>query len=269
MRWDEHGWDQFGPAQATDVRAGIDANANLVALDYTAYNHGWTQVIESSRRARRRAAAAGARRPGRPVASGLLLQRPRTTGSRARSSTATPASSRASGSERRGRPRPCSPSEQTIDALAHDANMDPIAFRLQNIDATQTNGVARWITVLQHGLEGGELEAAGLGEQPEEREHVVTGRGIAMGGFASSFPAVIADITVNKKTGKITVDHLYAAQDAGTTVNPASVENQMVRLPRPRHEPRAARAGRVHQDPRQRASTGSATRRSGSRTRRR
>jgi aspartate-semialdehyde dehydrogenase len=27
---------------------------------------------------------------------------------------------------------------------------------------------------------------------------------------------------------KITVDHLYAAQDAGTTVNPASVENQMV-----------------------------------------
>ena len=26
MRWDEHGWDQFGPAQATDIRAGIDAN---------------------------------------------------------------------------------------------------------------------------------------------------------------------------------------------------------------------------------------------------
>ena len=37
----------------------------------------------------------------------------------------------------------------------------------------------------------------------------------------------IADITVNKKTGKITVDHLYAAQDAGITVNPASVQNQM------------------------------------------
>ena len=48
MRWDEHGWDQFGPAQATDVRAGIDANGKLVAYDYTAYNHGWTQVIESA-----------------------------------------------------------------------------------------------------------------------------------------------------------------------------------------------------------------------------
>src|SRR5262249_25695452 len=53
------------------------------------------------------------------------------------------------------------------------------------------------------------------------------GRGVAMGGFASAFPAIVADVTVNKKTGKITVDHLYAAQDAGTTVNPGLVENQM------------------------------------------
>ena len=57
--------------------------------------------------------------------------------------------------------------------------------------------------------------------------NIVTGRGVAIGGFANALPAVVADITVNKKTGKITVDHLYAAQDAGTTVNPASVENQM------------------------------------------
>ena len=62
MRWDEHGWDQFGPAQATDVRAGIDANGNLVAYDYTAYNHGWTQVIESA------AELAGTPAPGRAPA---------------------------------------------------------------------------------------------------------------------------------------------------------------------------------------------------------
>jgi nicotinate dehydrogenase subunit B len=57
--------------------------------------------------------------------------------------------------------------------------------------------------------------------------NLVRGRGVAIGGFAGSYPAIIADITVNKKTGQIAVDHLYAAQDAGTTVNPASVENQM------------------------------------------
>ena len=52
---------------------------------------------------------------------------------------------------------------------------------------------------------------------------------------------------MNKKTGKITVDHLYAAQDAGTTVNPASVENQMVGCLVHGTQPRAARGGRVHE----------------------
>ena len=46
-----------------------------------------------------------------------------------------------------------------------------------------------------------------------------------MGGFASAFPAIVADITVNRKTGR-SVDH-STAQDAGTTVNPGLVENQM------------------------------------------
>ena len=33
---------------------------------------------------------------------------------------------------------------------------------------------------------------------------------------------------MNKKTGKITAKHIYAAQDSGLAVNPASVENQIV-----------------------------------------
>ncbi len=35
------------------------------------------------------------------------------------------------------------------------------------------------------------------------------GRGIAIGGFANTHVAVVADIEVNKKTGKIRVQHLY------------------------------------------------------------
>jgi nicotinate dehydrogenase subunit B len=42
MRWDEHGWDQFGPAHAIDIAAGIDANGKIVAFDFTAWLHGWT-----------------------------------------------------------------------------------------------------------------------------------------------------------------------------------------------------------------------------------
>ena len=35
MRWDEHGWDNYGPAQMTDVRAGVDAKGNLIAYEQT------------------------------------------------------------------------------------------------------------------------------------------------------------------------------------------------------------------------------------------
>ena len=125
-----------------------------------------------------------------------------------------------------GAPQALFASEQTIDALAHAAKMDPIAFRIQNIDASDTNGNARWTAVLDAVGQASnwkpKVSASNL-----QTGNVVTGRGVAIGGFANAMPAIVADITVNKKTGKITVDHLYAAQDAGTTVNPASVENQM------------------------------------------
>ena len=225
MRWDEHGWDQFGPAQATDVRAGIDANGKLVAYDYTAYNHGWTQQIESA------AQLAGAPLPPAPggqidtVNSGSFYTIPNY---RVTSKTVNGYKGFFKGIWLRapGAPQAVFASEQTIDALAHAANMDPIAFRIQNIDATQTDGVARWIAALNAVAHAANWKP-GVSASKRQSSDVVTGRGVAIGGFAGSYPAIIADITVNKKTGQIAVDHLYAAQDAGTTVNPASVENQM------------------------------------------
>jgi len=226
MRWDEHGWDQFGPAQATDVRAGIDSAGNIVGYEYTAYNHGWTQTVESA------AELAGTPLPAAPggqldtVASGSFYRIPsrRVTGK-----VVNGYAGFLKGIWLRapGAPQAVFASEQTIDALAHAAGMDPIAFRTQNIDATQTNGVGRWVAVLNAVAKAANWTPAVSASKVQSGD-VVKGRGVAMGGFANSFPAVVADITVNKKTGVIKVDHLYAAQDAGTTVNPASVENQMV-----------------------------------------
>jgi nicotinate dehydrogenase subunit B len=226
MRWDEHGWDNFGPAQATDVSAGIDANGKIVAYDYTAYNHGWTQVIESS------AQLAGTPLPAvaptgmiDTTSAGSFYNIPnrRVTG---KSVNGYNGFMKGTYLRAPGAPQALFASEQTIDALAHVAGIDPIAFRIQNIDATQTNGVARWIAVLGAVSQAADWKPK-VSASSVKATNVVTGRGVAIGGFANAFPAVVADITVNKKTGKITVDHLYAAQDAGTTVNPASVENQM------------------------------------------
>ena len=50
---------------------------------------------------------------------------------------------------------------------------------------------------------------------------------MAIGGFASSFVAIVADIEVDTRTGKIRVKHLYAANDCGLVINPNLVEQQM------------------------------------------
>src|SRR5262249_44288233 len=44
MRWDEHGWAAFGPAAMYDVKAGIDASGNILALDWTSYGQGGTSL---------------------------------------------------------------------------------------------------------------------------------------------------------------------------------------------------------------------------------
>ena len=53
------------------------------------------------------------------------------------------------------------------------------------------------------------------------------GRGIAIGGFASSQAAVVAEIEVNRRTGRIRPLHLYAAQVAGLAVYLPGIENQI------------------------------------------
>jgi nicotinate dehydrogenase subunit B len=55
----------------------------------------------------------------------------------------------------------------------------------------------------------------------------VTGRGIAVGTHLSSYAAAVAEIEVNKETGQIIAKHMYGALDAGQTVNPGFVENQI------------------------------------------
>ncbi len=228
MRWDDHGWDQFGPAQVTDIRAGIDANGKIVGYDYASWQHGWTQSVESATQLAGVTAiptnAANGNADTTSAASYYDIANRRVTSKRVNGYNGflkgiwlrAPAA-----------PQSLFASEQMIDALAKEAGVDPVQFRINNIDASDTNGVARWIVVLNAVAKAAKWQPK-VSASKLDTGNVVKGRGVAMGGFAGAFPAVVADITVNKKTGKITVDHLYGAQDAGITVNPASVENQMV-----------------------------------------
>ena len=143
MRWDEHGWDQYGPAHLADVRAGIDADGNLVAYEYHGWQHGWTvtsTVYDIS-----------LQKPGVERASGSasITVNPMSTGSmytvpnRKVVSHAVPMAGYLRGAALRS-PLDLSfsfASEQTIDELAYAIKMDPLEFRRKNIGDKRWRGV--------------------------------------------------------------------------------------------------------------------------------
>ena len=124
-----------------------------------------------------------------------------------------------------GAPQTVFADAQTMDMLAVAANMDSLAFRLQNMLPDSTN--QRWSAVLQAAATAANWKPWVAGSKLGSG-NVVTGRGIANGHHGGAYAAVVADIQVNKKSGKITVLHLYAAQDSGFSVNPDLIYNQMI-----------------------------------------
>jgi nicotinate dehydrogenase subunit B len=112
-------------------------------------------------------------------------------------------------------------SEQTIDELAFRIGMDPLEFRRRNI------GDARWLGVLNAAAAAAawspKVAASGL-----SNADVVTGRGIGLGTHHVSYGAAVAEVEVDRRTGKIVAKRVYGALDAGQVINPALVENQIV-----------------------------------------
>lgn len=223
MRWDEHGWDNYGPAHLAEVKAGVDAQGNLTAYEYHGWQHGWTvtSTVQDS--------VTG--KPGRERAdgSGSITVNPISTGSmykiknRKVVSHAVPMAGYLRGAALRS-PLDLSfafASEQTIDELAVAVGMDPLEFRRRNI------GDARWLGVLEAAAKAADWKPRVMGSARSDGD-VVTGRGLGLGTHHVSYGAAVADIEVNRRTGVIIVKKLYGALDAGLVINPGLVENQIV-----------------------------------------
>jgi CO/xanthine dehydrogenase Mo-binding subunit len=241
MRWDEIGWNQMDAATVVDARAGVDSKGNLVAIDFTTIRAQHTGVGTS-----------GWRGPS-DWPSGVLAGAPlppiRESSAFAPASMYNVPNSRYTGKSiqavgnwiTHGALRTVTAQkvnfsgEQLIDELAHAAKMDPVAFRVQNVfpgnDWTQGEHRDELIAVL-------DAVTKAAGWQPKvsasniSNANVVTGRGVAWGnnynpvGMAQA--AAVADVEVNKKTGKVTVKHVWYAMSAGLAVFPDGIENQIV-----------------------------------------
>ena len=223
MRWDELGWDDYGPAHLADVRAGVDAAGKLVAYEYHGWQHGW-MVNETTHELAlltppKEQTSGPPSIPVNRMSTGSMYA----VANRRVVSHAVPMVGYLKGAPLRS-PLDLSfafASEQTIDELAHAINMDPLEFRRHNI------GDARWLGVLNAAADAARWTPR-VAASSLSNAAVVTGRGIALGTHHVSYGAAVAEIEVYTRTGTIVAKRICAALDAGQVINPALVENQMV-----------------------------------------
>jgi CO/xanthine dehydrogenase Mo-binding subunit len=220
MRWDEHGWDSYGPAHVGEVRAAADANGRIVAYEYNGWQHNWINVETSAELA----GEAPAEREG----SAAQQVSPLNLGSMYDAANLKLVNHRVPGAGFLKGAWLRSPldlsfsfaSEQAIDQLAYLAKIDPYDFRRNNIKDE------RWLGVLNAVAQAAKWTPR-IAASKLSSATIVTGRGIGIGTHLASYGAAVAEIEVNKSTGVIVAKHLYGAIDAGLAVNPGNIENQI------------------------------------------
>ncbi|HZO98559.1 MAG TPA: molybdopterin cofactor-binding domain-containing protein [Gaiellaceae bacterium] len=222
MRWDDNGWDNYGPAQLNDVRGAIDAGGKIVAMDYTS----WVMPGTNSQETTSEQTRLGPLKSGNGSANTSITNgRQYVIPNRRVTSKSMPLSSspvlKTAPLRAPGDLQACFAYEQMIDELAYAANMDPVAFRLAQMNDQ------RWVDILTAATKAANWKPK-VAASSLSQETVVTGRGVALAPRSSSLSAVVADVEVNKKTGKIVVKHMYASQDSGLAVYPGGVESQIV-----------------------------------------
>ena len=104
--------------------------------------------------------------------------------------------------------------ETFIDEMAHQAKKDPLTFRLEML---------RKHPRAQRVLEVA-AEKAGWAKPPKKG----MGKGIAYHLSFDSYVAQVADVSVNRKDGTITVHKIVCAVDCGKVINPDTVKAQMM-----------------------------------------
>jgi len=223
MRWDEHGWDNYGPAHVGEVRAAADAEGRLLAYEYHGWQHNWSGTETSAQLAGAPAvewgggAGQGVQGVNRLTCGGMYqIPHLRLVNHK------LPALEYLKGGWLRS-PLDLSfafASEQAIDQLAYLLESDPYEFRRRNI------ADERWLGVLDAAATAARWTPRRAASKPAGGT-IIAGRGIGLGTHLQSWGGAVADIEVNKETGKVTAKHLYGALDAGLAVNPAIVESQI------------------------------------------
>ena len=132
-------------------------------------------------------------------------------------------------------------SESFIDELALAAGLDPVAFRLLHL------GDARHAAVVRAAAERAQWQPrvgpnpSSTGSSRSGSGATLRGRGIAYAPRNGAVVAIVAEVEVERATGKWRATRFVVAHDCGLVINPLSLErviesNLLMSLSRTRHE---------------------------------
>jgi len=190
-REEEFFYDAFRPAALVKINSGVDGSGKLVFWDYDVYFAGERGAEHfydiPNHRTASRGSGFGGPASAHPFATGAWRAPGNNTNTFAR--------------------------ESHIEMLAAAAGIDPVEFRLKNLNDQ------RMIRVLKTAAERFDWKPA---QAPGKR-----GFGVACGIDAGTYVAAIAEVAVDKKQGTVQVKRVVCAQDMGQVINP---EGAMIQL---------------------------------------
>jgi nicotinate dehydrogenase subunit B len=190
-REEEFFYDTFRPAAVVKIKSGMTREGKAVLWDYAVYYAGSRGAELFYDIPNHRTSAIGGGFGGganpHPFATGAWRAPGNNTNSFAR--------------------------ESQIDVMAAKAKMDPVEFRLKNLKNE------RAIRTLKAAAEKFGWKPA---PAPSGR-----GLGVAVGIDSDTFVAEIAEVQVDKRTGRIQVKRVVCAQDMGLVINPEGATIQV------------------------------------------
>ncbi len=225
MREDEHAWDPKGPAQYSTVRAGVDAQGNVIAWDYMDRSFPWTESEGNP-------LLASTQIGMKPTTPGFLngaggggqiytFENQKVLAANIPWVQQGQWPLRTSNLRAPGDLARVFASESTIDEIAADLRIDPVQFRLRYL--TSDKRISEILVAT--------AKKAGWTDRPSpalaSSGNKVSGRGIAVANRANTMTAAVAEIEVDKATGEVVVHKITLGHDCGLIVNPDGLKNQI------------------------------------------
>ena len=225
MREDEFGWEPYGSAMVMKLKARLDERGHVVDWQHDVWSHP-----HSTRPGGPGSNLLAGSHIANPLSMGTPENSPQPSGAADRNAVPfyefpnqrivlhylPEMPLRTSALRTLGAYANVFALESFIDELAAAAGADPVEFRLRHMQDPRARAVI-------------EAAAQKAGWKPKQKGDGSRGRGFAFAKYKNlaAYVAVVADVEVDRRTGKAQVMKAVAAVDAGLIINPDGVSNQI------------------------------------------